>query len=110
MKRAYEFAEARTRGASDAGRYIVLCTAPFPENKQRHSLFGIITTKRVGHAVVRNRLRRQLREILRAHGEPLESGRYVVLIVRNRAAHTDYAGLERDFLKLLKRNTRITTC
>lgn len=105
MKRAFEFAEVRAKGASDAGRFLVLSTAPMPSESPTaaHSLFGIITTKRVGHAVCRNLLRRRVREILRAHAAPLATGLYVVVILRPRAVHADYAALERDFLKLLHR-------
>jgi len=45
---------------------------------------------------------------LRAHGEPLSRGLYVVIVVRNRAAMTDYAGLEKDFLKQMARMLRHT--
>lgn len=105
MKRAYEFAHVRTQGASHAGRFLVLSVARFsaPAQAEEHSLFGIITTKRVGCAVCRNRLRRRVRELLRAHGEPLSAGHYVVIIVRQRAAHAGYAELERDLRKLISR-------
>ena len=93
----------RNEGSSEAGRFLILSTAPLPEKAKQGSRFGIITTKRIGHAVLRNTLRRRVREILRAHGEPLAQGLYVVIVVRNRAAMTDYAGLEKDFLKLLAR-------
>ncbi len=105
MKRASEFAMVRQAGQSEAGRFLILSTAPLPTAGE-HSRFGIITTKRIGHAVVRNLLRRRVREILRAHGEPLSGGLYVVIVVRNRAALTDYAGLEKDFLKLLARRQK----
>lgn len=101
MKRASEFADVRARGTSRAGRFLILSTASLPGESDGRSRFGIITTKRVGHAVIRNKLRRRVREILRRHGSPLEKGLYVVLILRNRAARVDYAALERDFLKLL---------
>ena len=111
MKRASEFAMVRNEGRSEAGRFLILSTAPLPAGKGRNSQFGIITTKRIGHAVLRNTLRRRVREILRTHGAPLAEGRYVVIVVRNRAAMTDYAGLEKDFLKLLARFQRTTsTC
>ncbi len=105
MKRASQFAMVRQAGQSEAGRFLILSTAPLPTAGE-HSRFGIITTKRIGHAVVRNLLRRRVREILRAHGEPLSTGLYVVIVVRNRAALTDYAGLEKDFLKLLARRQK----
>lgn len=106
MKRASEFAMVRTAGTSEVGRFLVLSTAPLPPGQENvASRFGIITTKRVGHAVTRNLMRRRVREILRAHGDELAQGWRVVVIVRNRAATADYAGLEKDFLKLLQRFT-----
>ncbi len=106
MKRASEFAMVRAEGSSNSGRFLVLSTCPLPSGADAESRFGIITTKRVGHAVTRNLLRRRMREILRAHGAPLAKGLYVVLIVRNRAAWADYAALEKDFLKLAARHER----
>lgn len=76
---------------------------PREDGSAKGSRFGIITTKRLGHAVIRNLLRRRVREILRAHGAPLEKGYYVVLIPRVPAATADYHQLEADFLKLLRR-------
>lgn len=105
MKRASEFAMVRKVGLSEAGRFLILSTAPLPDARL-HSRFGIITTKRIGHAVVRNLLRRRVRELLRTHGEPLAVGLYVVLVVRNRAALADYAALEKDLLKLLARHRK----
>lgn len=105
MKRVGEFAYVRARGHSTPGRYLVLSTAPLPAGAgARHSRFGLIATKRVGHAVVRNRLRRRLRELLRAHGAPLASGLYVVLIIRRRAIHADFSELRADLLKLIPRS------
>ena len=103
MKRAGEFAYTRAHGCSAAGRYIVLSTAPLPGAPTAHSLFGLIATKRVGHAVQRNLLRRRMRELLRAHGEPLATGRYVVIILRHRAVHADFGDLRADLLKLIPR-------
>lgn len=103
MKRASEFSMARAEGSSDAGRFLVLNTAPHPAGDAEPSRFGIITTKRLGHAVTRNLLRRRMREILQARGESLSRGLYVVLILRQRAVMTDYQGLEKDFLRLLSR-------
>lgn len=105
MKRASEFAMVRAQGSSAAGRFLVLSTLRYEGEGAgaKESRFGIITTKRLGHAVVRNLLRRQVREVLRAHGEPLANGHYVVIIPRHTAATATYAELEKDFKRLLKR-------
>lgn len=105
MKRASEFAMVRAKGSSEAGRFVVINLAALPADQaERHSRFGIITTKRIGHAVIRNLLRRRMREILRAHGDPLASGYSVVVVMRNRAAFADYRQLEADFCKVLSRH------
>lgn len=105
MKRASEFAMVRAQGSSAAGRFLVLSTLPYTGEGAgaQESRFGIITTRRLGHAVVRNLLRRRVREILRAHGTPLERGHYVVVIPRHTAATASYSELEKDFCRLLKR-------
>lgn len=106
MKRAGEFAFVRAHGISAAGRFLVLSTAPLQGDTSAHSLFGLIATKRVGHAVERNFLRRRLRELLRAHGEPLSTGLYVVVILRHRAVYASFAELRADLLKLIARLCR----
>ena len=105
MKRASEFAMVRAQGSSAAGRFLVLSTLPYTGEGAgaKESRFGIITTKRLGHAVVRNLLRRRVREILRAQGTPLQQGHYVVIIPRHTAATAAYHELEKDFIRLLKR-------
>ena len=114
MKRTGEFAYVRTQGSSDAGRYLVLSTAPMLQGEaEQHSRFGIITTKRTGNAVVRNRLRRQVRELLREQGDSLRRGRYVVVVVRRGAAGADYETLRREMEKLIaryKKKTMEKTC
>ena len=105
MKRASEFAMVRAQGSSAAGRFLVLSTLAYTGEgaDARESRFGIITTRRLGHAVVRNLLRRRVREILRTHGEPMALGHYVVIIPRHTAATATYQELEKDFQRLLKR-------
>ena len=111
MKRASEFAMVRAEGSSAAGRFLVLSTAPLPRQQANEaaiheSRFGIITTRKLGHAVVRNTLRRRVREIVRAHGEPLSTGRYVVVIPRIHAVTASYEQLEHDIIKQMKRLLR----
>ncbi|MDO4221083.1 MAG: ribonuclease P protein component [Akkermansia sp.] len=109
MKRASEFALVRAAGSSRAGRFLILSTAPLPAEQadaargDAESRFGIITTRRMGHAVERVLARRRVRELLRKHGAPLAAGRYVVVVVRTSAAQATYAEMEQDFLRLLKR-------
>jgi ribonuclease P protein component len=65
---------------------------------------GIITSKRVGSAVNRNRVRRRLREILRLARPQWASGFWLVIIARNRAADATFAELHAEWVKLAKRS------
>ncbi|MEG0837932.1 MAG: ribonuclease P protein component [Akkermansia sp.] len=98
MTRAYEFAKVRKLGASTAGRFLVLSAIPLP-NPDESSRFGIICTKKVGGAVVRNLLKRRVRELLRSHGDRFSCGYHLVCILRWRAVDAPYTDLERDWYK-----------
>lgn len=61
---------------------------------------GLTVSTKLGHAVVRNRVRRRLREIYRLHEDQLIGGVDVVVVARVRAAHSRYSQLESSFLRL----------
>ena len=71
------------------------------------SRYGISISKRVGKAVVRNKIKRQLREILRT--VPLRPGWDIVFIARPSAATADYASLRRAVESLLTRACLVAT-
>ena len=71
------------------------------KNGRRENRLGLTTGTKLGHAVVRNRVRRRLREIYRLQEHRLSPGYDIV--VRVRAVYSRYAELERDFLRLAKK-------
>jgi ribonuclease P protein component len=64
---------------------------------------GPITGRRLGSAVVRNRVRRRLREIVRKHQHNLREGLWIVVIARTDATKASYRALEDEWLRLAKR-------
>ena len=64
---------------------------------------GFITSRKIGGAVVRNRVRRRLREIVRRHQRELTNGIAIVVIARPAAARSSYGALEDEWLRLAKR-------
>lgn len=66
---------------------------------------GLITSRRVGNAVARNRVRRRLREIVRAEWPRLAAGFWFVVIARQRAADAAFQQLRDEWLALATRAT-----
>ena len=64
---------------------------------------GIIVSKRVGSAVVRNKIKRRFREIYRHARPSLQPHLWLVLIASPKAATTSFQDLEKEWLKLAKK-------
>jgi ribonuclease P protein component len=66
---------------------------------------GFVTSRRLGGAVVRNRVRRRLRAIVRRHQNEIVKGAWIVMIARPPSARATYAALEHEWLRLAKRTS-----
>lgn len=102
ITRHADFQRVRTQGRSLQGRFLVLGYLPDPEMTEPFRL-GLITTKRLGGAVVRNRVRRRLRGILQRSGHRIEIPHWLVLIARGAAAEASSAQLEKEWNWLMHR-------
>ena len=96
------FQRVRNHGESFAGHYLVLGVLR-DEQLADPVKIGYITTKRLGNAVTRNRVRRRLRGVLQRTGERLEPGFCLVLVARNRAAEASSEALEKEWKWLAHR-------
>ena len=67
------------------------------------SRVGVIASRRLGPAVVRNRAKRLLREVFRRHQHELVAPVDLVLVARSSIVGCACAQVERDFLGLLRR-------
>ena len=68
----------------------------------RVSRFGISIKKALGGAVVRNRIRRRIREILRRNRTEIPTGWDIVIHPRTTVAQAAFAPLEAELLRLLR--------
>ena len=65
---------------------------------------GLRTRRGMKGAVVRNRLKRQLREALRANERAFRSGLDIVVVLHPEPPQTTTASLEKELLQLCKRS------
>ena len=68
-----------------------------------HSRLGVVTARRLGNAVVRNRARRLLRETFRLHQHELTAPVNLVLVARTSIVGKPFASVEKDFLTTLRK-------
>ncbi len=101
LKLSREFDRVRKEGRAVRGGLLTLGVLPV-EGEQKFRV-GLVTSRRVGGAVARNRVRRRLREIVRRNQHALKSGVWLVVIARPSAAQIDCAALEAEWLRLAKR-------
>jgi ribonuclease P protein component len=63
----------------------------------------VITSGKIGNAVVRSRARRLLREVFRLHQHELKQSLDLVLIARQSLAGRKFAEVETDYLQTLRK-------
>ena len=95
-----DFDRIRKQGRVERGKFIVLSFLRTGGNGFRA---GFVTSRAIGRAVVRNRVRRRLREIVRRHQHEIVGGPLVVTIARRNAAAASYEQLEGEWLRLARR-------
>ena len=88
----------RTQGAADS---LVVIYAR--RNRTGTNRVGITVSKKLGHAVVRNRTRRRLREVYRLHEEQFQPGWDLVVVARSRAVEAPFDRLTKSYLTLAKK-------
>jgi ribonuclease P protein component len=70
---------------------------------------GLVTSGKIGNAVVRNRARRLLREAFRLHQYELSQPVDLVLVARNSIAEKGFVEVEKDFLTILRKAGLLAT-
>jgi ribonuclease P protein component len=125
LKRSGEFRLVREAGVSFAGKWLVfgvwkvvprkpkacaaligaspLDGAPAVSLSDGPPRFGVVTSKKVGGAVVRNKVRRRIRHIQQAHLVRIRDGVWCVTVARFRAAEATFAELDAEWCKLARR-------
>ena len=104
ITRSEDYALVYAKGGSWACNLVAMRALPTGLALSR---CGFSISKKVGKAVVRNRIKRLLREILRV--TPLKPGWDIVFVARPAAASADYVNLKRAVERLLSQADLLET-
>ncbi|OGO22247.1 MAG: ribonuclease P protein component [Chloroflexi bacterium RBG_16_50_9] len=96
LTKGEQFGLVYDKGSSWVGKAVVMKALP---NSLDLTRYGLVVSRRIGKAVVRNRVKRLLREILRQ--TPLQPGWDIVIISRSSAARGSYKSLGKSVRGLL---------
>jgi ribonuclease P protein component len=103
LRQRGQFTAVQTGGRRVAARFVTLLASP---NTCGHDRLGIIASRRLGGAVMRNRAKRRVRELFRHRpvdasvtGASLD----IVAIPRREAVDVTFAALETDFQAALRK-------
>ena len=100
IKRSSDFRRIYAKGKSAVSPCVVVYCR---KNRLGTNRVGFTVSKKLGKAVVRNRVRRRLREIIRLNSDRLEQGYDLILVARTRAVEAEYSRLDRDLLGCCER-------
>jgi ribonuclease P protein component len=103
LTKSEQYALVYNKGSSWISDLVVMKALP---NGLTFSRYGLSVGRRLGGAVVRNRAKRRLREIL--HLLPLEPGWDIIFIARPQAARASFASLKKSIPALLSRAGLLT--
>ena len=72
-------------------------------NRLGRNRVGITVSKKLGHAVVRNRTRRRLREVYRLNEQKFTPGWDIVVVARSRSVEAPFEKLTESYLRLARK-------
>ena len=96
LKKNYEFRRLYNKGKTAVTPYLVVYCL---KNNRGTRRVGYTVSTKLGKAVVRNRVRRRLREIYRLNSGRLVSGIDMIIVARGKCVGADYHKMEKAFLR-----------
>jgi len=107
LRNRADFSRVYRHGRSFANHQFVVYW--FRKKEVEQFRVGISVSKKVGNAVVRNRMRRMVKEIVRHHDAELIEHIDLVFIVRKGAITMPYKDMERSVLHVLRKASLLKT-
>jgi len=98
IKKKHDFKKVYTQGKTIVGRLVVIYY-----KRSDHTKIGFSVSKKVGNAVVRNKVKRILREICRNNIELFSSDYNFIFIARPKIKGFSYQQVEKEIIGKLRK-------
>lgn len=98
IKENYLFRRVYKKGKKQLSKRLVLYAVP---NSLKTNLVGITVNTKIGKAVVRNRVKRLIRESYRAFEKDIKQGYYIVIVARSAMSTSSFADTKSTLQQLL---------
>jgi len=99
LKKNEEFQSVFKKGKSVANRQFVVYQMVKEEEAIR---FGLSVSKKIGNAVMRNRIKRLMKEVLRELSLEMYQNRDIVIIARKPTSNMDYQEMKKSLTHVMK--------
>lgn len=100
LRNTRQFNHVYKKGKSIVNKHIVMY---YVKNTENYNRVGFSVSKKVGKAVVRNRVKRLLKESFRLNEEKIEQGYDIVFVARVRLKDSTYKEVEKAMLHAFRK-------
>ncbi|WP_020059661.1 ribonuclease P protein component [Bacillus sp. 123MFChir2] len=102
VKKNEEFQAVFQNGKSNANRQFVIYQLEKPD--QPYFRIGLSVSKKLGNAVMRNRIKRMIRQAFTELKDEIDSGKDFVIIARKPCSDMEYEQLKKSLIHALQRS------
>lgn len=88
-------------GKKVPGRYIIVYIL---DNELGFNRYGVVTSKKVGNAVIRNKIKRQIRSIIKNNLNNIKASHDIVIVARHKISGVEYDLLNKDFMVVMRKS------
>lgn len=100
LKKNYEFKKVYNEGRYYVEKYVVMYIIM---NNSASNRVGFSVSKKVGNSVVRNRVKRLMKEVYRKFADNTKSGYDMVFTARAGSGSADYRSIEKNMISILNK-------
>lgn len=98
IKSSDEFTEIINKGKRSSSKYFSI----YYRSNNKTNRYGITIPKKTGHAVIRNKIKRQIKNIIDNNKKTIQTSYDYVIIIRKGILDLSYQEIEKELINLMR--------